>query len=229
MPKREKPFGKKNRSTRNGWATPAVVEHEGKVQVITTASRPEAGNRKTPGKVISYDLENGSVIWECSGLTDNAIPCPIVEGGVAYCMTGYKAFPCLPCPFLGEGNSRRIFYGRGIRERPMFPHQSCMTDIFISPSPTRPSFPVSMPKQERFSWNEPACPDCQMSTPRWSEQVIIFTWSGATVRRRCSKERVSSTWWLRTPWPTASMPRPRWQAINFSCVDINFSTVLVSK
>ena len=53
---------KENRNTRNGWATPAVVEHEGKVQVITTASRPEAGNLKTPGKVISYDLETGNII-----------------------------------------------------------------------------------------------------------------------------------------------------------------------
>ena len=49
----------KNRNTRNGWATPAVVEHEGTTQVITTASRPDAGNRNSPGKVISYDLENG--------------------------------------------------------------------------------------------------------------------------------------------------------------------------
>ena len=65
MQKMEKPFGRQNRNTRNGWATPAVVGHEGKVQVITTASRPEAGNRKTPGKVISYD-QTGNHIWECS-------------------------------------------------------------------------------------------------------------------------------------------------------------------
>ena len=94
---------KKNRNTRNGWATPVLVEHEGKVQIITTASRPEAGNRKTPGKVISYDLENGNIIWECSGLTDNAIPCPIVENGVAYCMTGYQGFSLLAVPISGKG------------------------------------------------------------------------------------------------------------------------------
>jgi arylsulfatase A len=104
---------KKNRNTRNGWATPAVVEHEGKVQVITTASRPEAGNRKTPGKVISYDLENGKVIWECSGLTDNAIPCPIVENGVAYCMTGYQGFSILAVPISGKGDqSKNILWKR---------------------------------------------------------------------------------------------------------------------
>jgi len=104
---------KKNRNTRNGWATPAVVEHEGKVQVITTASRPEAGNRKTPGKVISYDLENGNIIWECSGLTDNAIPCPIVENGVAYCMTGYLGFSLVAVPISGKGEqSQNILWRR---------------------------------------------------------------------------------------------------------------------
>ena len=103
----------KNRNTRNGWATPAVVEHEGKVQIITTASRPEAGNRKTPGKVISYDLENGNIIWEYSGLTDNAIPCPIVENGVAYCMTGYLGFSLVAVPISGKGEqSQNILWRR---------------------------------------------------------------------------------------------------------------------
>jgi len=97
----------KNRNTRNGWATPAVVEHDEKVQVITTASRPEAGNRQTPGKAISYDLENGNIVWECSGLTDNAIPCPIVENGVAYCMTGYQGFSILAVPISGKGDQSK--------------------------------------------------------------------------------------------------------------------------
>ncbi len=111
----------KNRNTRNGWATPAVVEHEGEVQVITTASRPEAGNRKTPGKVISYDLENGDVIWECSGLTDNAIPCPIVEDGIAYCMTGYQGFSSLAVPISGKGDQSENILWRGNLGTPYVP------------------------------------------------------------------------------------------------------------
>ena len=104
---------KKNRNTRIGWATPAVVEHEGTTQVITTASRPDAGNRNSPGKVISYDLENGNVIWECSGLTDNAIPCPIVEDGIAYCMTGFQGFSSLAVPISGKGDqSENILWRR---------------------------------------------------------------------------------------------------------------------
>jgi outer membrane protein assembly factor BamB len=102
--KNGKTLWKKNRDTRNGWSTPAVVEYGGKTQVITTASRQKPGNSTTPGKVISYDLANGDVIWQCSGLTDNAIPCPIVEDGVAYCMTGYQGFSLLAVPISGKGD-----------------------------------------------------------------------------------------------------------------------------
>ena len=68
------------RQEKNAWATPAIVSHSGKTQVITTAS----------GKVRSYDLNSGKVIWKCAGLTGNAIPCPVVEGDTVYCMTGLQ-------------------------------------------------------------------------------------------------------------------------------------------
>jgi len=100
-----KTIWKKNRDTRNGWSTPSVVEHGGKTQVITTASRQRRGGKAiAPGKVISYDLSDGNVIWECSGLTDNAIPCPVVEDGVVYCMTGYQGFSLLALPLSSHGD-----------------------------------------------------------------------------------------------------------------------------
>ena len=49
-----KPLWKKNRDEGNAWATPAIAEHDGVTQVITTASR----------KVRSYDLSTGEIIWE---------------------------------------------------------------------------------------------------------------------------------------------------------------------
>ena len=63
---------KKQRDENNAWATPRVIEHSGKTQVITAASN----------MVRSYDLESGEIIWQCSGLTGNVIPCPVVEGDV---------------------------------------------------------------------------------------------------------------------------------------------------
>ena len=82
---------RENRQGGNGWSTPTVVTHSGKTQIITTASGIGRGGRLVePGKVISYNLQSGEIIWQCGGLTDNAIPCPVVDGNAVYCMTGYQ-------------------------------------------------------------------------------------------------------------------------------------------
>ena len=88
------PIWKKNRTEGNTWATPVIVRHAGKTQVITTAS----------GKVRSYDLANGDLIWQCAGLTGNAIPCPVVENGVVFCMSGYKGYSLLALPLTARGD-----------------------------------------------------------------------------------------------------------------------------
>ena len=82
------------RHEKNAWATPAIVSHSGKIQVITTAS----------GKVRSYDLNSGKVIWKCAGLTGNAIPCPVVEDDTVYCMTGYKGYSLMAIPLNAKGD-----------------------------------------------------------------------------------------------------------------------------
>jgi len=62
------------------WATPIVVEVNGKPQVITAAS----------SKVRSYDYETGELIWSCTGLTSNVIPDPVYADGILYVMSGYR-------------------------------------------------------------------------------------------------------------------------------------------
>ena len=62
------------------WATPLVVEVNGKAQVITSATN----------KVRSYDAETGQVIWECTGMTRNVIPNPMCADGVLYLMSGFR-------------------------------------------------------------------------------------------------------------------------------------------
>lgn len=62
------------------WATPLVVEVNGKAQVITSATN----------KVRSYDAETGQVIWECTGMTRNVIPNPIYADGILYLMSGFR-------------------------------------------------------------------------------------------------------------------------------------------
>ena len=62
------------------WSTPKVVEHDGIEQVLTSAS----------GRVRSYDLRDGSLIWECEGLGRNVIPTPVVIDGFAIVTSGHR-------------------------------------------------------------------------------------------------------------------------------------------
>ena len=84
----------KDRDEDNAWATPLVIEHSGKTQVITAASN----------YVRSYDLDNGDIIWQCDGLTGNVIPCPVVDGDSVICMSGYKGYSALAIPMTETGD-----------------------------------------------------------------------------------------------------------------------------
>lgn len=68
------------RSEDTSWATPLVVEHGGKAQVITSAT----------SKIRSYDLETGKLIWECGGMTANVIPSPVAAGDLVYLLSGFR-------------------------------------------------------------------------------------------------------------------------------------------
>jgi outer membrane protein assembly factor BamB len=68
------------RDEQTSWATPLVVEHKGKVQIIQSAT----------SKVRSYDLATGKLIWECTGQTANAIPSPVARGNMVYVTSGFR-------------------------------------------------------------------------------------------------------------------------------------------
>ncbi len=89
-----KTLWRKNRDERTAWATPMIIKHSGKTQVITAASK----------LVRSYDLKDGKIIWQCSGLTGNVIPAPVAEGDVIYCMSGYKGYSLLALPLFAKGD-----------------------------------------------------------------------------------------------------------------------------
>ena len=92
---------RKDRKEGNAWATPLIVEHSGRTQVITNASN----------YIRSYDLETGDVIWQCSGLTGNCTPCPQVDGDYVICMSGYKGYSAMAIPLTETGdisNSEKI-------------------------------------------------------------------------------------------------------------------------
>jgi len=62
------------------WATPLVVEHDGRRQAIVPGKN----------KIRSYDLENGSIVWESQGVTMNPIPSPVVGDGMVFVTSGFQ-------------------------------------------------------------------------------------------------------------------------------------------
>lgn len=64
----------------DSWATPLVVEHGGRAQVVTGAMR----------RVRAYDAETGQIVWETEGLTMNPIPSPVAEDGLVFLMSGFR-------------------------------------------------------------------------------------------------------------------------------------------
>ena len=68
------------RDEETSWSSPIVVEHEGRAQVITSATN----------RVRSYDLETGDLIWDGRGMTLNAIPSPVASDGIVYVTSGFR-------------------------------------------------------------------------------------------------------------------------------------------
>ena len=68
------------RDEMTSWATPLVVEHDGRTQVVTNATN----------RVRSYDFETGELLWDGEGGTTNAIPTPVAADGIVYLTTGYR-------------------------------------------------------------------------------------------------------------------------------------------
>ncbi|MBI3462149.1 MAG: PQQ-binding-like beta-propeller repeat protein [Planctomycetes bacterium] len=77
-----------------GWSTPRIVEHNGRKQVITNATK----------RARSYDLETGELLWECGGQSDNAIPSPVAADGLAFCMSGFRTFALVAVPLDARGD-----------------------------------------------------------------------------------------------------------------------------
>ena len=67
------------RDEKTSWATPLVVDHEGKSQVIVSATK----------RVRGYDLETGGLLWECAGLSRNVVSSPVAGNGMVFAANSY--------------------------------------------------------------------------------------------------------------------------------------------
>jgi len=76
------------------WSTPVVVERESGAQVVVSATR----------KVRAYDLKTGRLLWECAGMTANAIPSPVAQGDRVYVTSGFRGSNLLAIKLGREGD-----------------------------------------------------------------------------------------------------------------------------
>jgi outer membrane protein assembly factor BamB len=79
------------RQEQSNWAPPLVITHNGLRQAILPA----------PNKTRSYDMRDGSVLWECAGLGANTIPAPVVFNNSVIVMSGFRS-PNLQAIQLGR-------------------------------------------------------------------------------------------------------------------------------
>jgi outer membrane protein assembly factor BamB len=73
------PRWKVDRDEKTSWASPIVVEHRGRAQLVVSGTK----------RVRSYDLADGRVIWECSGLSDNVVASPVAGDGMVFAGSSY--------------------------------------------------------------------------------------------------------------------------------------------
>ncbi len=78
----------------SSWSPPLVITHNGRKQVVVSAST----------KVRSYDPASGKALWECAGLGSNVIPAPVIAGGTVYVMSGHRSPNMLAIRLGREGD-----------------------------------------------------------------------------------------------------------------------------
>jgi outer membrane protein assembly factor BamB len=86
------------RDEKTTWATPLVVDYEGKKQVVM--------NGKT--RVRGYDLATGDLLWQCEGMTINPIPSPLRYGDSVICVSGYQGSAAISIPLASRGANPRV-------------------------------------------------------------------------------------------------------------------------
>jgi outer membrane protein assembly factor BamB len=83
-----------DRDEPTSWATPLVVPHQERTLVVTNGTN----------RVRCYDLDDGTIVWQCGGQVSNAIPSPVADDEFAYCMTGFRGSAAHAIPLTASGD-----------------------------------------------------------------------------------------------------------------------------
>ncbi|MCI0358517.1 MAG: PQQ-like beta-propeller repeat protein [Planctomycetaceae bacterium] len=88
------------------WATPIVIEHAGRAQLIISGT----------SRIRGYDLASGKVIWECGGLSANVVASPVSDGRMVFAGSSYDKRALLAIDLDGaQGDitgTRRVVWSR---------------------------------------------------------------------------------------------------------------------
>ncbi|MBO49160.1 MAG: hypothetical protein CMJ69_00080 [Planctomycetaceae bacterium] len=61
------------------WSSPIVIKHQDRAVVVISGTKFLRG----------YDLENGKVLWQCAGLSNNIVATPVYEAGMVFAGSSY--------------------------------------------------------------------------------------------------------------------------------------------
>ena len=105
---------KVERNEVTSWASPIVIEHQGKPQVIVSGT----------SRVRGYDLASGKVLWECGGLSSNIVASPVSADGMVFAGSSYDKRSLLAIDLEGAvgdiTGSKHVVWSR-IRGTPYVP------------------------------------------------------------------------------------------------------------
>lgn len=62
------------------WATPLIVEHDGKKQIVMNGQNYARG----------YDLETGKELWRCGGQTERPVATAVADDGLVFIGSGFR-------------------------------------------------------------------------------------------------------------------------------------------
>lgn len=71
---------RQSRREDTSWSSPIIVACDGKKQVIVCGTN----------RVRGYDLRDGSVLWECGGMSSNIVATPVYRDGIVYVGSSYE-------------------------------------------------------------------------------------------------------------------------------------------
>ncbi len=83
-----------DRDEPSGWATPLIVEQDGRWQVVMHGTH----------RVRSYRLEDGELLWECGGQATNPIATPLRYRSQVVCTTGHRGYATAAIALTSQGD-----------------------------------------------------------------------------------------------------------------------------